>query len=105
MGTNVFEIIDDSLKMVHYIPSKDDLDKELVKEIRNYYSQDDEFKLTNLGVADSLNDEYLAYRTKIAELKSARDTRLTESETILSLTEEVDFLDGDDLRRIRVFKQ
>ena len=41
----------------------------IVAEIRKIYTQDDEFKMINLGISDPNNSEYLEYRDKVQEIK------------------------------------
>ena len=46
-------------------------EQKLIALIRSQYSIDDEIALTNKGIADSSNAEYVAYRAYVKECKEA----------------------------------
>ncbi len=52
-----------------YNPSLQDIDQQIIDKIREQYDINSEFKMINLGIADSTNVEYLAYRQHVEDCK------------------------------------
>ena len=51
------------------IPSLQDIEQQVVSKIREQYDINAEFKMINLGIADSTNVEYITYRQYVEDCK------------------------------------
>lgn len=58
------DIIDpcDSISLTH-----EEINAMVVTKIREKYDVNEEFKIVNLGISDSTNEEYIAYRNYVEE--------------------------------------
>lgn len=103
MGRQIYKIVDEVFQLDEYLKSKEELDKDLVAELRNIYSEDAEFALINKGISDANDVDYVAYRNLVSELKVKRDAKLAENQAKLDNTQEVEYQDGDELRTVLVY--
>jgi len=71
---NFYEVTEEEFNNIIFevptaTPTLQDIDQQIIGKIREQYDINAEFKMINLGVADSTNAEYIAYRQHVEDCK------------------------------------